>query len=598
MNNQHQQLGPHQTIKGFITPEHLEYGTPSPSPPLYYRPIYTHQYGGPYTPRGYGMDAPPCPPSIDEDQIPIAVDPKSIFEQNQRFMGRIAFLEEEIVRKKDTIDGLQVQLSRYEQEKQAEKKKQSRYWTPEEHNRFIEALSKFGHKDVKAIASYVGSRNPTQVRTHAQKYFLRIDRERQRKQQSKDGDRDADDNDWADTYFDGDESPSHTPSTNSPSSNPPPNPFAAHCPSPQLLTTTSSITNSPIQKKKRESVTITATQAKSAPQHREHVINILAQQNINLSTSDYDNFARGLVSNIEQDDTQTLIKSIRDQFLPTNSIENIENIYSAFVTAVKYHTIQQGPTQPSHQIVPPLPLPQLQIQGQMGHHQMLTPTSLHQKRDSPHLSSSTSSYGVAPNMESSSPHHPESPHSNSPSPSSSAMGSKSPKKKLMNVTVPSRGSDPSMGSPSLMTPTTPSPSSALSPSSQGIYVPYGLPQPGMRWVSSPHHIYHGRPMDPSMGIPYPPTPPTPHMPHMAPVYYSPHPIPAGMNPMGDSTPLSDDAPHHHHHHHQVHGPWSTLPYLSVDSTPSPPNWLNNTIANFNNTSISSPTQHSVGVSGD
>ncbi len=30
------------------------------------------------------------------------------------------------------------------------------------------------HKDVKAIAQFVGTRNSTQVRTHAQKYFMKL----------------------------------------------------------------------------------------------------------------------------------------------------------------------------------------------------------------------------------------------------------------------------------------------------------------------------------------------------------------------------------------------------------------------------------------
>eukprot|EP01116_Phalansterium_solitarium_P013491 TRINITY_DN30861_c0_g1_i1.p1 TRINITY_DN30861_c0_g1~~TRINITY_DN30861_c0_g1_i1.p1 ORF type:complete len:391 (+),score=61.92 TRINITY_DN30861_c0_g1_i1:101-1273(+) len=51
---------------------------------------------------------------------------------------------------------------------------QTRYWTCDEHKRFLEALAKYGAKDVKSIAAYVGSRNPTQVRTHAQKYFLKM----------------------------------------------------------------------------------------------------------------------------------------------------------------------------------------------------------------------------------------------------------------------------------------------------------------------------------------------------------------------------------------------------------------------------------------
>ncbi|KAK4527802.1 hypothetical protein GAYE_SCF45G5733 [Galdieria yellowstonensis] len=53
---------------------------------------------------------------------------------------------------------------------------QSRYWTPEEHQRFLEAIQIYGHKDVKSIATYVGTRSRTQVRTHAQKYFQRISR--------------------------------------------------------------------------------------------------------------------------------------------------------------------------------------------------------------------------------------------------------------------------------------------------------------------------------------------------------------------------------------------------------------------------------------
>mmetsp|Transcript_12876 Transcript_12876/g.34689 ORF Transcript_12876/g.34689 Transcript_12876/m.34689 type:complete len:350 (+) Transcript_12876:190-1239(+) len=57
------------------------------------------------------------------------------------------------------------------------KKAQSRYWKPDEHARFLEAIDKFGPRDVRAISKYVCSRSPTQVRTHAQKYFLRLAKE-------------------------------------------------------------------------------------------------------------------------------------------------------------------------------------------------------------------------------------------------------------------------------------------------------------------------------------------------------------------------------------------------------------------------------------
>jgi len=57
------------------------------------------------------------------------------------------------------------------------RKSPCRYWTAEEHVRFLEGLEKYGHKDIKAISRHVETRNATQVRTHAQKYYLRLARE-------------------------------------------------------------------------------------------------------------------------------------------------------------------------------------------------------------------------------------------------------------------------------------------------------------------------------------------------------------------------------------------------------------------------------------
>lgn len=62
---------------------------------------------------------------------------------------------------------------------------QTRYWTRKEHGRFLKALEVHCAKDVRAIAEFVGSRSPTQVRTHAQKYFMRLSREQQQQQQRK-----------------------------------------------------------------------------------------------------------------------------------------------------------------------------------------------------------------------------------------------------------------------------------------------------------------------------------------------------------------------------------------------------------------------------
>jgi SHAQKYF class myb-like DNA-binding protein len=52
---------------------------------------------------------------------------------------------------------------------------QSRYWTEEEHRKFLEAVRCFGAHNHKAIASYVSTRNSTQVRSHSQKFFKKLE---------------------------------------------------------------------------------------------------------------------------------------------------------------------------------------------------------------------------------------------------------------------------------------------------------------------------------------------------------------------------------------------------------------------------------------
>ncbi|GJQ11424.1 hypothetical protein GpartN1_g3215.t1 [Galdieria partita] len=78
---------------------------------------------------------------------------------------------------------IQEQQEGWEVTSKQEKKAQSRYWTAEEHMRFLEGLARFGHKDMKAIARFVGTRNATQVRTHAQKYYLKLAREAAKRQE-------------------------------------------------------------------------------------------------------------------------------------------------------------------------------------------------------------------------------------------------------------------------------------------------------------------------------------------------------------------------------------------------------------------------------
>jgi len=49
-------------------------------------------------------------------------------------------------------------------------------WTKEEHQKFIEGLKRYG-KNWKQVEEHVGTRNGAQIRSHAQKFFNRLERE-------------------------------------------------------------------------------------------------------------------------------------------------------------------------------------------------------------------------------------------------------------------------------------------------------------------------------------------------------------------------------------------------------------------------------------
>lgn len=51
---------------------------------------------------------------------------------------------------------------------------QTRYWTDDEHERFLEAMAAYGEKQYVAISNYVETRTPKQVRTHAQKFQMKM----------------------------------------------------------------------------------------------------------------------------------------------------------------------------------------------------------------------------------------------------------------------------------------------------------------------------------------------------------------------------------------------------------------------------------------
>jgi SHAQKYF class myb-like DNA-binding protein len=52
-------------------------------------------------------------------------------------------------------------------------------WTSEEHRLFIEGLAKYG-KDWKKIEDHIKTRDGAQIRSHAQKFFLRMTKEYKR----------------------------------------------------------------------------------------------------------------------------------------------------------------------------------------------------------------------------------------------------------------------------------------------------------------------------------------------------------------------------------------------------------------------------------
>ncbi|KAK1310504.1 Transcription factor DIVARICATA [Acorus calamus] len=67
----------------------------------------------------------------------------------------------------------------------AEERKKGTPWTEDEHRRFLEGLEKYGKGDWRSISrNAVVSRTPTQVASHAQKYFLRQSADKKDKKRS------------------------------------------------------------------------------------------------------------------------------------------------------------------------------------------------------------------------------------------------------------------------------------------------------------------------------------------------------------------------------------------------------------------------------
>ena len=56
---------------------------------------------------------------------------------------------------------------------QTNEKQTTGHWTDEEQQKFVEALLKYG-KDWQLIEEYIGTRSSAQIRSHAQKFMLKI----------------------------------------------------------------------------------------------------------------------------------------------------------------------------------------------------------------------------------------------------------------------------------------------------------------------------------------------------------------------------------------------------------------------------------------
>lgn len=67
---------------------------------------------------------------------------------------------------------------------QEDSKRLNGRWTREEHQRFVEAIKIHG-KNWKKVEEFVGTRTGAQIRSHAQKFFLRLEKELKGKQGEK-----------------------------------------------------------------------------------------------------------------------------------------------------------------------------------------------------------------------------------------------------------------------------------------------------------------------------------------------------------------------------------------------------------------------------
>eukprot|EP00899_Mesostigma_viride_P016348 jgi/Mesvir1/24714/Mv21989-RA.2 len=101
--------------------------------------------------------------------------------QQQVHLQRISCRKESLIqgrkRKSSSDDGHgQHKLQCSNTTKRENLQKTTRYWTTEEHDKFMEGKEKYG-LDYEALSAFIGTRTPTQVRTHCQKFTLKVVRD-------------------------------------------------------------------------------------------------------------------------------------------------------------------------------------------------------------------------------------------------------------------------------------------------------------------------------------------------------------------------------------------------------------------------------------
>ncbi len=127
----------------------------------------------------HGITKPHVPTSVSDN-----LENKAENKEAKRIKIRLSIIKDVPYSQKSTF-----QATDYDSEKKMMKKskeiknKQKRVnregnfncgrWQPEEHQRFIEAIMKYGN-EWKSVQRHVGTRSSTQARSHAQKFFVKI----------------------------------------------------------------------------------------------------------------------------------------------------------------------------------------------------------------------------------------------------------------------------------------------------------------------------------------------------------------------------------------------------------------------------------------